>query len=458
MPRPRLVASVWLCGTVLTLIWGAGAFGSPYPWAYTPLAIASATLGLLGLLVSRDREKMPRAIPAGLACIAIAVILQLVALPKATVEALSPNASAIFARQDLLVATNGWTSHPLSIDPVRTRIGLALYLAFSLLFLGTMHALNRETAYRLARAVVVIGVFLAIIGIIQRATFNGKIYGFWERVQGGIPFGPFINRNHFAGWTLMGLPVALGYFLAVVSRSTANRGIRNLVQRLSTKQVNQAVLVGFAILVMALALVLTMSRSGMICMTAALLMSAAMTVRHQRDAPRRAISIGFLAFVFVVVVSWVGLDQIAARFAERTEDSRGNRVAIWSDTIRIVQDFWLTGTGLNTYGTSTLYYQTVLPTEHLREAHNDYLQLAAEGGLLLVIPVGLSIGALIVDIRRRLRTDEGSVWWIRMGATTGLLAIGLQSFGEFSLQLPGNAALFAVVAGIATHDGRRGIA
>lgn len=60
-----------------------------------------------------------------------------------------------------------------------------------------------------------------------------------------------------------------------------------------------------------------------------------------------------------------------------------------------------------------------------------------------------------LEVRRRLREDVGSIWWIRMGAVTGLLTIAFQSIGEVSLQKPGNAALFAVIAGLAIHDGRR---
>ncbi|MDO8677214.1 MAG: hypothetical protein Q7R30_01425 [Acidobacteriota bacterium] len=59
------------------------------------------------------------------------------------------------------------------------------------------------------------------------------------------------------------------------------------------------------------------------------------------------------------------------------------------------------------------------------------------------------------EVRRRFREDVGSIWWIRMGAVIGLVAIALQSIAEFSLQMPGNAALFAVVAGLAIHDDRR---
>ncbi|MDO8794476.1 MAG: type II toxin-antitoxin system RelE/ParE family toxin [Vicinamibacterales bacterium] len=83
------------------------------------------------------------------------------------------------------------------------------------------------------------------------------------------------------------------------------------------------------------------------------------------------------------------------------------------------------------------------------------LQLAAEGGLLLGIPIVLTIVAFAWEVRRRFREDVGSIWWIRLGAVIGLVAIALQSIAEFSLQMPGNAALFAVVAGLAIHDGRR---
>jgi hypothetical protein len=42
---------------------------------------------------------------------------------------------------------------------------------------------------------------------------------------------------------------------------------------------------------------------------------------------------------------------------------------------------------------------------------------------------------------------------VRIGAVTSLIAIALQSLMEFSLQMPGNAALFAVVAALAVHEG-----
>lgn len=76
-------------------------------------------------------------------------------------------------------------------------------------------------------------------------------------------------------------------------------------------------------------------------------------------------------------------NDIVREFAAGDTATSGGRLPISHDTLRIASEFWLTRTGLNTYGVATLFYQTSLPGRHLREAHNEYLQLATEGGLLL---------------------------------------------------------------------------
>src|SRR5260221_525548 len=82
--------------------------------------------------------------------------------------------------------------------------------AFGTLTLGLARLLNRTSVRTVAGAIVVVGYGLAFVGIIVRAGVHGRVYGFWAPEMGGNPFGPFVNRNHFAGWMLMALPVALG--------------------------------------------------------------------------------------------------------------------------------------------------------------------------------------------------------------------------------------------------------
>ena len=113
----------------------------------------------------------------------------------------------------------------------------------------------------------------------------------------------------------------------------------------------------------------------------------------------------------------------------------------------------MVGTGLNTYGVSTLLFQRHDLSRHYEQAHNDFLQLAAEGGLLLMIPAALCLGLLVVLVRRRFADDVSErTYWLRVGAVTGLIAIAFQETVDFSLQMPGNAALFAVLCAIALHQ------
>src|SRR4029077_12270727 len=56
---------------------------------------------------------------------------------------------------------------------------------------------------------MVFGLLVPIFGILQQLTFNGKLYWFREMRYGGIPFGPYVNRNHFAGFAGLDPPIAL---------------------------------------------------------------------------------------------------------------------------------------------------------------------------------------------------------------------------------------------------------
>jgi O-antigen ligase len=112
----------------------------------------------------------------------------------------------------------------------------------------------------------------------------------------------------------------------------------------------------------------------------------------------------------------------------------------------------MTGTGAGTYRVAMLYYQRADRIVQFNQAHNHYLQVAAEGGIVLA---GLALAGLIVltrTIGRRLESESTGAYWIRAGAACGLLAVALQSVWETGLVMPANAALAAVLAAIACHE------
>lgn len=463
---------------MLTLAWGALAFGAVYPWAYWPLAAACAILGLWafagkpeglrhrgtgGAEAPRQHHSPARALAVGLLVLVLAVAIQLVPIPARTLARISPSTDTFLRSYDAQYAADAGTRlpHPLSIRPQGTAIGLTLLLGLGVMLLGLASALSRRDVQTLVRGLIVLGVLLALVGIVQRATFTGKIYGFWTREAGPLPpspelgpFGPFINRNHFAGWMLMALPLALGYFAELLARGMrgVKPGFRERVVWFASRDANRVILVGFAILLMGLSLVMTISRSGITCFAAALVLAALGLARRQSQSSRRTLLVTYLGFLALVSVSWAGLDAVVARFSMTSTDLIG-RVGAWEDTIRIARDFPTFGTGLNTYGTATLLYQKSNMDTHLAEAHSDYLQLAAEGGFLVCVPALLLVALFIREVRQRFRQDRSrsTVNWLRLGGVTGLVAIALQEMVEFSLQMPGNAALFVVLAAIAIH-------
>jgi hypothetical protein len=72
--------------------------------------------------------------------------------------------------------------------------------------------------------------------------------------------------------------------------------------------------------------------------------------------------------------------------------------------------------------------------------------------LLLCVPAALVIACFVAAARLRLRESQDEMpRWIRRGAVTGIVAIALQETVDFSLQMPGNAFLFALLAAIVLH-------
>jgi O-antigen ligase len=201
---------------------------------------------------------------------------------------------------------------------------------------------------------------------------------------------------------------------------------------------------------MIISLMWTLSRSGIVGFLAAAGCFSWLIIRRSQLAPLRRVAIvAVFGVVAVALVNIRGVGVILNWFTDTT-DAVG-RLAAWGDGWRVVRDFPVAGTGINTYRYVMLLYQKNVSDVWMTHAHNDYLQLLAEGGLLVSIPVGAAVVLLMVAIRRRLNSVrlESYEYWVRAGAAVGLLAVGVQELVEFSLHIPANALLFATLAAVA---------
>jgi O-antigen ligase len=440
---------------VAALAWGAFAFGAVYPWAHWPMAVALVIASAASLASAPAAAAAPelRWLSAAFCLFAAGALLQIVPLPLSVLPSVSAHALDVVSQFDLAVASGGAAGHAISVSPAMTVSGIALFTTFAVVVIGTSRLVSIRGPRGLAEALTVIGLLLAVTGIVQKPLFTGRIYGFWMPYGGGNPFGPFVNKNHFAGWMLMALPLTIGLLCAGVARGTPGmRGWRNRAIWLSSPAASRMVLLAAAAIVMALSLVLTMSRSGIGAMTLALAVTALVILRRQRTWGAKTLSLAYLGAVVLAIFVWVGTDALITRFASLHWDELSGRRAIWTDTLAIAARFPLTGTGLNTYGVAMLFYQKHDLAFHYDQAHNDYLQLLTEGGALLTIPALVCAGAFVVLVRRRFKEETSTTsYWLRVGAVTGIAAIALQETVDFSLQMPGNAALFAVICAIAIH-------
>lgn len=447
--------------TVLLAAWGALAFGAEYPWAYAPLLVFGITVGALALAVPLPGTVRFPPLAIALGAVIAATMLQILPLPGVLVAHLSPERAthdwpALYAEVRPAVRTYAPTYSTLSIEPFRTLIGIVFATVLSLLFLGAVRALSVVRPARLARGVIALGVVVAVVGIVQESYGGPAAYGIWYPRKAWTPSAPFINENHFASWMLMPLSLAVGYFCSSAARTlrVSRRKWRDLASWIGSREATEMAIAAFAALVMALSIFVTGSVAGATCLIAAIGISALWTAR--RDAGRRRMLLLFgLAAVLVSALMWAGIGTIGATVADTLSGALDpvGRIGMWRDTVRILSDFPLAGTGLNTYGIAMLSYQTHSSEARAVEAHNDYLQLAAEGGLLLGLPVVVAIGIFVRDVRRRFReaADDKRTWWLRSGAVTGMVAVGLHESVDFGLQMPGAAVLFVLMMAVAVH-------
>ena len=96
-----------------------------------------------------------------------------------------------------------------------------------------------------------------------------------------------------------------------------------------------------------------------------------------------------------------------------------------------------------------ILYQTQSRLFYISHADNELLQMVAEGGLLLGLPVALILMAGVRLMAKRLREDRTAIFWLRVGASAGMLALFTQNTVEMTLRVPANAVLFAILAAIA---------
>jgi len=413
-PPLSVALEPWLFyGVFGLLLFGPLAFGLVEPWAIFILESGAALLLVLWVLQQTSAGELkvsgsPLFIPMGI--FAALIVVQL----------LTRRTSYLY---DSLLSAR-------------------LYVAYGILcFLAVQVLRKREQLKILAMGACTYGFVVALFAMFQGLAPNGKIYWVRALTQGGNIYGPYVNRNHYAGLMEMLTPIPL-----VLSLSGYVEGPRK------TMAIAAATLMGATIF-------LSGSRGGMVAFCIELLLLGVILAMHSK---KRALFVGLGVYVLLVAGSlvWLGGGELTDRIASIPDETGkqfagGTRLDIDQDSLKMFRLKPALGWGLGVFPEIYPAFRSFYTNDFINEAHDDYAQLLVEMGAAGFITMLGFVAIVYYRAGRKLKRWENDPnGMLALAAMLGITGILVHSLVDFNLQIPANAALFYVLCTMAALDAR----
>ncbi len=405
-PTSRTLDITLVVGISLTLASAVMAFGAAEYWAMCALQVASAAM----LVIWAARE---------LADGRVSVVTSPLFLPLFLL--------ALLVAVQLLGQTEYWYA---------TWVKAIQWTCYAMLFFIAVQTLRGERRVRsFALFLVCFGSLVALIAIAQGGTESDKLYWLFPTESPSVLYGPYPNHAHYAGLMEMLFPIPLVLGLSSLFR------------------LHGKVLLFFAALIMASSLFLAASFGGILSFGGELMVLAILLLRQRR---RSRILITIIVLLLILSVLIVVLQPVALQ--ERLERIRGKseqaditvRLAITRDSIPMIVKRPLMGYGLGTFVEVFPSFRTFYTNYMVNAAHNDYVQAMVEVGLIgFALIAGLILLLFREGLRKARHWEHDYESSVAMAALIGCSGILIHSLCDFNLQVPANAALFAVLAGVA---------
>jgi O-antigen ligase len=322
--------------------------------------------------------------------------------------------------------------------PFLTRTELLKLAAYLLIFFLAAQAFRtRAELSQLAWFVVALCFAVSLLGIIQYFTSENELYWIHDLKIQGEPFGPFVNRNHFAGFLELTLPVGLALMIF--------RSVRRDLFLLTTL---------FTIVPIS-AIVLSGSRGGIVSflVEVGVLALLARSGRTRLGKGSHGIAIGILALAALALVSWVGAGRAIQRFSKLSshEIPTDRRVSMFRGAAHIFFDHPIKGCGLGTLVDVYPRYETAYDGRLVDHVHNDYIEALAETGILGGLCGLAFLWLLYSEAKKHFTAEQGHFSRaLHAGAIAAVSGLLVHSFVDFNLHIPSNALFFLLQVYVAT--------
>jgi len=439
----------WLILAIVPFL--ALTFGGVQEWALTSMEIVLfLALSFWGtLLCIGDKKKLLTGTDNSrlfllLFLFILLLAFQLAPLPEFLLSLISPGLTRV-ADMAGLKERIPFPSR-ISINSYKTLNALIEFTCYTFVFIFV--SLSFKERGELKRAVYFLGIFgfgVSLFGIINKFTSNGKLYWLKPLTQGGSPFGPFVNHNHFAGFIIMIILPLLSLVLYLASHKTKSGGRRN-------DEKNMLPLLILFVSIMIVALLLTLSRGGIAGFIAGVA-TLLFLLFKEGEHFKRGVAVSVVAVSALALITAIGADTILARFSTLAEFYRESsflyRLDGWKASFEAFKDFVAFGTGGGTFADIFNLYRPISMRSTFIHAHNEYVQLMVETGI-----AGLILLSFIVFYFTKhfnpvsKRAESRMVRYLHCGFFSGISALMVHSVVEFNLKIPSNAYLFSILAGL----------
>lgn len=404
-----------------------------------PLAFLCLAVGFV--LIPRGEWKKAR-VPAAFLILSIVwVTLELIPLPPGIWTALPGRELAVNSYKALGMEP-GWA--PFTLDPLK---GWNAFFSLSVPFavLALMLASSRKAASELVLQVILaFGLLNIIVSALQAVTGNPMLY-FYAQTSTGVPVGLFANRNHYGAFLACLIPLITTFYVQYLrNHKDANRTLALAI--VAASLVTVLVTVG-----------LTGSRAGMILTVIAIPMSLYLYMQGRRRSKatkgRNVLpALIILTVLIAVLVVWVlGDRNVAVERLLGTDLGQEQRIRSLPTMLEMLKLYFPLGSGA---GSFVVTFRAAEPSDiltnvYLNRAHNDWLELVLEhglvGGLFLVATV---VSALLAGIQLlfgdRSRNPEMRAYGFAGLAVLILLATA--SITDYPVRLPSLTALLIIAA------------